>query len=969
MRQKRAASRLMRRNRIIKILVAGLVLLLGVSLAGLEYSARLYREQAGFLLQEQFKSKSDLVLEPFETSVSVWRHFPRVTFVFNHISIRDTVGPGPDLQVLSIRQAEVAVPLGQYRLDRLQISRVDLTDVLFHQRTDSLGNKSGLRFKPVPKDSVKARGGLPFLIPKLVINGARIINENFYKKDALSLNLDRADLKLQVQNRKLDVIGTLNGQIGSLRNKRVLLFRQEPFTGNLHYEYFLDQKLGKLSDTDFLINKNTIQISGSHQVLAPGKGMNMNMRITGFQPVLYVLTQLIPNRAKLFLDHVKTDSRLRFALRITGVTSPKLRPRNTIRFQMDKGDLYLPATKRLIKDVQLTGEMDNGLQHGPETSRFTLSNFSARTEQDSFRVALSIQNFLNPSFTFEGVGRLGLAELGDMVNLPFTAVEGGIMQGQVSVKGQVPLPGKPVAAAWQGKGSVKLQNATFQPVGLAVICRNVNGSLQFENNVLRLQRLNGLIGGHSFNMQATVKNFFAYLLDQPGRISSRANVQAAYLDSEWLLDEPPSQTKTLVKSRRPEVETAAQPEARPTRKNSLVDMETQLKLQVGRVNLPIDEHVRKVVVQVNQYDERVTLTHMRFISPGGGVATANGGFRYYGVSGLRAPYLNVQLEYPELNLQAFMQKLADLKNGRPKAKPNATPKPGVKKEAFYSRDDYRLNLQVKTRRLLYLYLEGTNVTLLADLNSQRVKISRLDLKTAGGELHVRGTMQLNGPYQVYPLDLRAELHEMDLSQLFQMAEQMELDVLSSQNIRGKVACQVAALTSLDETFSPGLDRTVAYVKANFKQLELIEVAPIQQALRLLREERTRHLYFENVNTSFLLRHNEILSPGLRLNSNLTAFQLAGTYTMGGAAELNMDVNILPVLFGNNKRRIERIQADSTTTNSKAGRQHLLLQREQNKFKVKLSNRKLREQRMRVLKTDFQNILQQYRIDTVFSMHE
>jgi len=958
----------MRRNRIIKTLVVGLVLLLGVSLAGLEYSARLYRAQAGFLLQEQFKNKSDLVLEPFETSVSVWRHFPRVTFVFNHISLLDTVGPGPALQVLAIRQAEVAVPLGQYRLDRLQISRVDLTDVLFHQRTDSLGNKSGLRFRPAPQDSIKA-SGLPLLIPKLVIREAKIINENFYKKDAFTVNVERTDLKVQVQNRKLNVAGTVNGKIGSLRNNKILLFRQEPFTGNVHYEYLLDQKQGKLSNTDFLINKNKIQISGSHQVLAPGKGMNLNMRIKGFQPVLYVLTQLIPTQAKLFLDQVKTDSRLRFALRITGVTSPKLRPRNTIRFQMDKGDLYLPATKHLIKDVQLTGEMDNGLQHGPETSRFTLSNFSARTEQDSFRIALSIQNFLNPSFTFEGVGRLGLAELAGMVNLPFTAVLGGTMKGQISVKGQVPLPGKPVAAAWQGQGAVRLQDATFQPVGLAVICRNVNGALGFENNVLRLQSLNGLIGGHSFKMQATVKNFFAYLLDQPGRISSRASVQAAYLNSEWLLDETPAQTKPPVKSRRSGPGIAAQTEAKPTRKNSLINMETQLNLQVGQVNLPIDEHVQKLVVQVNQYDERITLTRMRFISPGGGIATANGGFRYYGISGVRAPYLNVQLEYPELNLQSFMQDLADLKNGKRKAKPGAAPKAAVKKGAFYTREDYRLNLQVKTRRLRYLYLEGTNVILQADLNSQRAKISRLDLNTAGGELHIRGTMRLDVPDQVYPLNLRAELHEVDLPQLFQMAEQMELDVLRSQNIRGEVACQVAVLTSLDEAFSPSLDRTVAYVKANFKKLELIEVAPIQQALRLLREERTRHLYFENVNTSFLLRHYEILSPGLRLNSNLTAFQLAGTYTMGGAAELNMDVNILPVLFGNNKRRIEKIQADSTTIRSKAGKQHLLLQREQNKFKVKLSNRKLREQRLQNLKTSFQNILQQYRIDTVFSMHD
>jgi len=956
----------MRRNKIIKILVIGLVLLLGAALAGLEIFARLYQDQAGIFLRQQFNQQSDLVLRPFETSVSVWRHFPRVTFVFKRLSVVDTSG-GLPLQVLAVQQAEVAVPLGQYRLDRLNISRVHLQEVLFHQHIDSLGQKRSLRFRPAHQPETKS-SGIPLVIPKLTIRNAKIISENLYKQNTFTLNLEKADLEARLQDRKLTIQGAVNGKIDSVLSNKIVLLRQEPFTSNVHYAYLLDQKQGKIFDTEIVLNKNKMRMSGTHQALLSGAGTNVNFRLTGYQPVLYVLTQLLPPQAKTFLRHVKTNSRLHFAFNITGASGPTLRPRNTIRFRLDKGDLYLPATKRLIKEVQLTGEMDNGPLHSPETSRFIISNFSAHSQQDSFRVALTVQNFLKPAFTFQGTGQIALAELAGMVNMPFTAVLGGSMQGKVLLRGKIPMPGKPLDAPWQGQGTVMLQAATFQPVGLSVICRNVNGVLRFNDNVLQLQQLHGLIGGHTFKMQASVNNFFAYLFDQPGRISSRATVQAAYLDSDWLLDEPVAQAKGSTKSPKTKITNEVSPVAAPTRQNSLADMETQLNLRVNRVYLPMGEHVRNLTVQVNQQDEKVSLTHMRFVSPKGGVATANGGFRYYPVSGMRAPYLNVRLQYPELDLQSFMQDLATLKKGKPGAKASAAPPQKAKKKPFYSREDYRLNLQVKTQKLRYLYLEGTNVTLQADLNSQRAKISRLDLQTAGGEVHIRGTMQLDVPGEFTPLNLRAELHQVDLPQLFQMAEKMQLDVLSSQNIRGEVACQVAVRTSLDQTFSPSMDRTVAYVKANFQGLQLIEVAPIQQALRLLREERTRHLYFESVTTSFLLRNNEILSPGLSLNSNLTAFQLAGTYTMGGNADLNMDVSLFPVLFGNNKRRIERIRADSTATRARVGKQHLVLRREQNKFKVRLSNRKQREQRVSALHYDFQKTIRQYQIDTVFSMH-
>jgi hypothetical protein len=94
--------------------------------------------------------------------------------------------------------------------------------------------------------------------------------------------------------------------------------------------------------------------------------------------------------------------------------------------------------------------------------------------------------------------------------------------------------------------------------------------------------------------------------------------------------------------------------------------------------------------------------------------------------------------------------------------------------------------------------------------------------------------------------------------------------------------------------------------------------------------------------------------------------------MGGGANLNMDVNVLSVLFGNNKRRIEKIQNDSTALDKdtvdapKAGRkQHLLVFREQNKYKVKLSNRKSRDENTRALRAEYSNLIRQHGIDTAF----
>src|SRR5688500_9386054 len=109
----------MRKKKILKYSLWGLIFVLGLGGLGLELGARLYRDNAAAYLREQFSHGSDLVLAPFQTSVSVWRHFPRVTFTFRQISVTDTTGPVP-VQVLSVGRAEVALPLTQFRPDRVR---------------------------------------------------------------------------------------------------------------------------------------------------------------------------------------------------------------------------------------------------------------------------------------------------------------------------------------------------------------------------------------------------------------------------------------------------------------------------------------------------------------------------------------------------------------------------------------------------------------------------------------------------------------------------------------------------------------------------------------------------------------------------------------------------------------------------------------------------------------------------------
>lgn len=953
-------------SKLLKRSLFGLLILVALLAAGLEVLSRVYHEKAGAFFREKFEKQSDMVLAPFQTRVSVWSHFPRITFHLNNLVLTDTSSGIPET-VLRIGQAEIAVPLGQFNLEQLKINRLDLEDILFYQKIDSAGNKIGLRFKKLENPDTTG-SGLPFSIPKINLQNARIVTENNFKQSAFSVHIREGKLKANLENGILQLKGNLNGTIDSVKTKQITLFKNEPFFSDLHYTYQVKNKTGDLTKTRLNVNNHEMQVSGTHAALplqhGQPTGAMLNLQITGNQPLLYLLAQLVPPQANGFLEQVKTESKMKFSLQITGASGPTIRSRNLLKFAIQNGDVYLPATKTTINNVNLAGELDNGDRQLPETSRLTISDFSANTREDSFKIALEISNFLKPQFKFLGEGRMKLSNLASFVNLPVTRIDAGVIVGKVNLSGSLPDSQNTISPDWKGQGSVVLQKAIFRLTGLNVDCKDVNGGIRFRENLLELDGLNGKLAGQPFRLQASVTGYLLYLFDQPGPVKAQATIYAANLNYGWL------NLNTQANSRKAKTTAKTKPVkyAEPSfRQASLSGIESEVNLQVDHFQFPEKNAIKNLVVKVNQKDRKISLTRMRFNTWDGGTATANGGFQLH-ADGLHDPFLNVQLFYPVLDLQDLLKTITDFK------KPQKTVSKPVKKSTppgkpeFLENENYRLNLLVKADKIKYVHVNGSNLRLNASVNSRQLKIEKLDFATAGGLVQMRGLMHLDAPDQKYPVKLRTELHRLNLPEVFEMAEKMKLDVLSRNNIKGFLDCNLTFITELDQTFVPQLERTTAYARATFRKLELIEVAPIQNALRLLKKEKTRHLYFEDLTTNFILSNNRFLTPGLRMNSNLAAFNLSGSYTMGGGADLNMDVGVLNMLVGNNKRRIEKIKAgDSTLAPNFENKQHLVITREQDKYKVKLSNRKQREEKAFAIKQEFRQLIQRYQIDTVFTM--
>ena len=137
----------------------------------------------------------------------------------------------------------------------------------------------------------------------------------------------------------------------------------------------------------------------------------------------------------------------------------------------------------------------------------------------------------------------------------------------------------------------------------------------------------------------------------------------------------------------------------------------------------------------------------------------------------------------------------------------------------------------------------------------------------------------------------------------------------------------------------------------------------------MKAERTGHLYFEPVTGEFLLAQGQLIIPGLKLNSNLSNLEISGHYGLDGATNLFIGLQPMKALFGNNDKRIERIQNGEPMTKADAKGKNKLtylnLRRTapKEKYKVRLFQRSEQREALDKLRAQYRKLLLTQRLDT------
>ncbi|GAB3834901.1 hypothetical protein GCM10028821_30280 [Hymenobacter jeollabukensis] len=406
----------------------------------------------------------------------------------------------------------------------------------------------------------------------------------------------------------------------------------------------------------------------------------------------------------------------------------------------------------------------------------------------------------------------------------------------------------------------------------------------------------------------------------------------------------------------------------------------QVSCQVATLRMPVGENLRHVRLQVLKTGSTFRMPALYFATTSGGAGFAQASARMAG-SRLLSADASLDLRYATVDVQRLLLLLASLQpdDDEDEAADNAAtasvapagqPRPGAGRASdLLSGKLLTARLHVRAEHVRYGALTGTGFRLTSHLRPGEATLDECTLEAFGGQLRLRGRLQTNAGQGHHPLHAQARLQDIQLPRLFELAGALGFDVLGPDNVRGTMTCEADLHTDLDATFLPATARTQGYARADVQDLELLRVAPLQQALRILSPRRTDHLYFRPVSTRFFLDQERLLVPELRLNSNLTDLEISGVYYLTGRSNLYVGLNPVQAVLGNFRRRTARIRDGAPARHPDRHLLYVNLRRPHGhmRYSVRPFKRREKEQQQARLQQEYQQLLQRQPIDTTLRL--
>lgn len=461
--------------------------------------------------------------------VSTWQDFPNLSIVFTDVYVEDShAGTYPlfTAKTVSFSLNTYEVWQGQYSIRGMKV---------VNSETNLKINAVGVSNYVITKSTGTASGsGITLDLKNVQLKNTKVSYLDQLIHQHLVFSSDELTASIGVENDvyHIEALGDLTTEQIGIREK--IFLSQKRFDVKAKLDYDDANKNVVIKPSTLTINKSSFDVRGTYLF----KEKNVIDLLTEAKDAdIQTIINLFPEEITKKLKSYQSDGDVFFKLALKGEISSRKSPFLSVSFGLKDATLYHPEYKSKINHANMDGSFASPSVTDFRNSELFLKNIHGELNGKPFESNLSIQDFENPTVDFYFKGDLDAASIRSFYPAPeINSLEGEI-KADFSLAGEIGLlKKKSTAQRVRTNGSIELHNINFTYGKNNIPFKDINGSLQFNNNDLALSGVKGQFGKSDFLLNGFFKNIVTYLLFENQPIGIETDLKSNFLDLDQLFE-------------------------------------------------------------------------------------------------------------------------------------------------------------------------------------------------------------------------------------------------------------------------------------------------------------------------------------------------------------------------------------------------------------------------------------------------
>jgi len=329
---------------------------------------------------------------------------------------------------------------------------------------------------------------------------------------------------------QIEAVGDVLTEQISINNS--LFLADKKFQVNVQLDYDDNKKEVLFKKSSLTVARSAFTITGNYHF----KEKNLiDLKAEGKDTDIQTLLSLLPGETSQKLKQYRSDGDVFFTLSLKGEISDRKSPFISLSFGCTNATLYHPDYKTQIKNANLQGSFASSSLSDFSNAELFLKGVNGELNGKMFSADLSIRKFDDPYVTFIFKGDLDAASINNFYPINEVYDLEGLLSADISFEGQTSLlKKKATVQKVTTSGAITMERLNFSYGKQKIHFRNINGSLQFNNNDLALSNVSGNFENSDFLLNGFFKNIITYLLFENQPIGIETDLKSNFLDLDQL---------------------------------------------------------------------------------------------------------------------------------------------------------------------------------------------------------------------------------------------------------------------------------------------------------------------------------------------------------------------------------------------------------------------------------------------------